>query len=534
MNQTARHNVVTDSAESIPENLQHGWQHLPVAAIVTLYISGLQKFVRENLFLFFGAGTGFALSDWFGLRELLLVGGFLLLGGLLIAMIYHRRFQYQVDEQHIRVRSGFFEQKELKVPFERVQTTGMSQPIYMKPLGLTRFTLQTPGASITEVALPGMPSHEAEALRDQIARIHNRPGQGADANSRPDQAENDSAAVESTRQLYRASNWNLFLYGLTSNQIWLMLGFVIGPAVGYLNDFIEDYFEWMQGLALFQALSLYDSPFIILLVVLTLIGIVLAVLMVLSGVLAIVRYSGYQLASQHDGFRSRYGFFDQRENTLKRTKLHSVQLVQTAFGRLLEQWHIIGHQTGVSELASLAGKSQKFMIPGVRNDQVDQLARDLDNHCGTEPDWQVIDPLLQRVLSVRWSLLISGVALLIQWIPTDHSQRLDVISLVLLGLNLAVLWMINLRCKRWGFALMGDVLMIRSGMIGQTIMRFRLQSCQQVRVAQSPLQRKRSIATLHLRLPHGEVSIPWIRLNQASGLANLGLYHVENSALHAL
>ncbi|MEM7055163.1 MAG: PH domain-containing protein, partial [Pseudomonadota bacterium] len=136
---------MTEQAALEDEN----WKRLPWSAVVTMYINSVQKFVRQNIFLFFGAGTGVALSDWFGLQEVALIGGLLLLAGLLYVMVYHRRFQYQITADIMRVRSGFFERKELKIRFDRVQTTGMSQPIYMKPMGLTRFSLQTPGAAVT-------------------------------------------------------------------------------------------------------------------------------------------------------------------------------------------------------------------------------------------------------------------------------------------------------------------------------------------------------------------------------------------------
>ena len=93
--------------------MQSSWKALPVSAIGALYINGIQRFVRENLIAFFGAGTGFAVSDSLGWREFGLGAGLVLLAGLLIAMIYHRRFRYRVDEDSVRVRKGLFEQQEL-------------------------------------------------------------------------------------------------------------------------------------------------------------------------------------------------------------------------------------------------------------------------------------------------------------------------------------------------------------------------------------------------------------------------------------
>src|SRR6056297_3361395 len=149
--------------------IESTWKALPVSAVGALYINGIQRFVRENLIVFFGAGTGFAVSESLGWREFGLGAGLVLLTGLLVALIYHRRFRYRVDEDSVRVRKGLFEQQELKVRFQRVQNVGFSQPIYLRPLGLIRVTLETPGAAQTEVSLPGIASGEATALRDLIS-----------------------------------------------------------------------------------------------------------------------------------------------------------------------------------------------------------------------------------------------------------------------------------------------------------------------------------------------------------------------------
>ncbi|MEM1080070.1 MAG: PH domain-containing protein [Pseudomonadota bacterium] len=529
---------MTETADALTLNGHGHWQRLPKPAIVTMYFNTIQKLVRENLFLFFGAGTGFALSDWFGLRELMLMGGGLLLAGLLVAIVYHRRFQYRVDDNSIRVRQGFIERKELKVPFERVQTTGMSQPLYMKPLGLTRFSLQTPGAAITEVVLPGLPVDEAMALRDRIAAIQFTGEYVADGAAIVEPVEIAERANESPAQmLYQAQALDLFLYGLTSNQIWIMLGFLIGPLLGFYDDRIGDYVDWVQSLALFQALSLYDSPLLIVLVILSLLITVGVLLMVLSGLLSMVRFYGYQLTLQsegttNEGFKSQFGLLDQREKTLKKIKLHSLETVQTALGRALGRWHLVGHQTGMNVTT---GPDLKFLVPGVADSLLEPLAHSIDSiELDSSARWQPIDPMLRRILMVRTSLPMMAIALFLQWVDTDHAQQMDAVSGIILLINLLVIGLIHLRCKRWGFMLRRDTVLIRQGLIGQSIMRFRLISCQQVRVKQSPLQRRKALATLYLRLPHGEVQIPWIELEQARELANRGLYQVETMQRHAL
>src|SRR6056297_701079 len=219
--------------------MQSSWKALPVSAIGALYINGIQRFVRENLIAFFGAGTGFAVSDSLGWREFGLGAGLVLLAGLLIAMIYHRRFRYRVDEDSVRVRKGLFEQQELKVRFQRVQNVGFSQPIYLRPLGLIRVTLETPGAAQTEVSLPGIASVEATALRDLISgatgRVAEEENQSADAH--------DDAPTAA----FSASGADLFKYGMTSNQIWILLAVFGALASNWVESRVSSWVEQLSA-----------------------------------------------------------------------------------------------------------------------------------------------------------------------------------------------------------------------------------------------------------------------------------------------
>src|SRR5699024_5674927 len=146
----------------------HAWQRLAPIALLFLIVNGGVKLVRENFYAFAGAGAGFAFLDRLGLREFLLGGLVLLLGGALIAAVYHRRFRFRIEGDAIRLRRGLIENKDLRVRFARVQNVGLSQPLYFRPFGLVRFTLETPGAQSAEVVLPGIGRELALALRDHI------------------------------------------------------------------------------------------------------------------------------------------------------------------------------------------------------------------------------------------------------------------------------------------------------------------------------------------------------------------------------
>ncbi|MEX2500725.1 MAG: PH domain-containing protein [Wenzhouxiangellaceae bacterium] len=500
------------------------WKALPVSAVAALYINGIQRFVRQNLIAFFGAGTGFAVSDSLGWREFGLGAGLVLLIGLLIAVIYHRRFRYFVDDNSVRVRKGLFEQQELKVRFERVQNVGFSQPVYLRPLGLVRVTLETPGAAQTEVSLPGIASAEAAALRDLVSGAYR---------SRPASDDGDESVVESKPAepdrpaQFQASAADLFRYGMSSNQIWILLALLGAPASNWVESRLSNWLEQLKSADFLDMQMLSSAPLLIALLVGLLILATALMLMAVSGLLAIVRFHGYRLLLDTDRFKARFGLLDVREKTLRVSKLHSIEIAQTAIGRVLGQWYAVGHQTGANPL----NQERRFLIPGIDDKRVTQVVSVLRDNDWQMPDWQGIHPRFRSLLWIRTSaVLVAAAVALWQLLPGNPVWP----SAAILAVNVVVLACVHLRWRRWAYALDDRRLRIRSGLVGQTILEFDLARCQQVRITASPYQRRHRLASLNIRLPHGEQAIPWLPRDVADRIANLLLYRAETSTEHGL
>lgn len=502
------------------------WQRLPMAAVVAMCVSGAQKAVRENLFLFIGGGTGVLVFDAFGLREAAMVGGAMLLLGLLSTLIYHRRFRYRITDRSIRVRRGLFEVSELKVRFERVQNVAFSQPLYLKPLGLIRVNLETPGATQTEVELPGIPSADAKALREFVAGAH-RPTASVASGE-----EGGATEVEVRRSpaLFGARFGDLFRYGMTSSQLWIVLGVVGGPLAERVGDRVEDGVKWLEASGLIGVDDLSSAPLLAVLLVLGLVALFILLGLALSGLIAVVRFHGFRLTGDEDRLQAVYGLLDQREKSLNRSKLHSIEIVQTAFGRLLGRWHVVGHQAAL-DAANPLNQDKRFLVPGISKTKLEAVTSELVGRAWSPPDFQGIHPRFRRVLWLR--LVLLPLALLLVLYALSPSKP-GAVPLVLLGLAVLATGLIHLRWKRWGLHIGHTGLQLREGLIGTTMILFEDARCQQVKVRRSPYQRRHGLATLVIRLPHGEKTVPYLPEPLAAAIANRLLYRIETSHAHAL
>lgn len=495
------------------------WQRLAPMSLLFLIIGGGAKFVRENLFVFAGAGAGFAFLDRLGLREFVLGGLAVLLGAVGAAMIYHRRFRFRIEGDAVRVRRGLFEKKDLRVRFARVQNVSLSQPVYFRPFGLVRFSIETPGAESTEVELPGISQDLALALRDHIARYAG--GLTAEDETGSEASAASAADVEPVNDvLHQPSPGRIFAHGLVSNQVWLIAG-IVAWLSGTLWERIEG---WLESTGVNQAfqiiLSMGWTGAVALIVGLTL------ALFSLSGLLSLLRFHGFVLRDHGDRLLAVSGLLDRREQTIRREKLTGLTLYQTALGRLIGQWYLIGKQATNQEI-EIDTKGQRFLVPGLRE-------RDLGVVCDLMPGLTLpegLRPISRRFRTLFWTrlsaavLAICGVAW--WWLP---GLRLAVAgALVVL---LFVLWLIHRSWRRWGWQVVDGVCWVRQGLIGQRLDGFELSAVQQAALVRTPYFRRHDLASVRLVLPHGQIDVPFLTLEDATALINRAVHAAETARFH--
>ena len=495
------------------------WQRLAPLALVFLILSGTQKFVRENLYLFVGAGAGAAFLDWMGLREVLLGLLALLLIIVASAMIYHRRFRFRLEQDAVRVRRGLLVRRELRIRFGRVQNIQLGQPFYFRPFGLVRFSLETPGAAEKEVELPGIPMTLAEQMRDRIAGMVEA-GPSSEGSETDDEAGVAPQSAESEQLLFAATSWRLFVHGLSSNQIWLL----VGAFVYLFGTFSERVLRRLSDTAVYETVADTAPSGPLLWVVLLIL--IAALLFLLSGLLALVRFHGFRLLDRRGRVVGSGGLLDKREQTVRRAKITGLTLRQTALGRLWGAWYLMVRQT-TSGANEMDYTRQGFVVPGLRADDKGLVGE-------LVPGWQVPDdfaPISARFRRRYWLLTLLLFTPVIITLSYVAGQGHPVVMLAGLALALVTL-LTHLRYRRWGWSLNGYQLWVRQGLLGHSLEVFEIDRVQQAQITQSPYQRRHALASLNLVLPQGSVSIPFLPLEDAAGLANRALHAAETSTMH--
>ncbi|MCL7715422.1 PH domain-containing protein [Stenotrophomonas mori] len=93
-----------------------------------------------------------------------------LLAGAWIGWRRHRLTRWRLDEQAFAVRHGHLWQSESHVPVSRVQHLDLRRGPLQRAIGLATLVVHTAGTRMNTVALAGLDQHDAERLRDRLAR----------------------------------------------------------------------------------------------------------------------------------------------------------------------------------------------------------------------------------------------------------------------------------------------------------------------------------------------------------------------------
>ncbi|WP_376690814.1 PH domain-containing protein [Wenzhouxiangella sp. EGI_FJ10409] len=497
------------------------WQRLAPMALLFLVLNGGAKFIRENLYVFAGAGVGFAFLDRLGLREFVLGGLLALLVAILIGTIYHRRFRFRIEGDAIRVRRGIIENKDLRIRFARVQNVGLSQPFYFRPFGLVRFTLETPGAESTEVSLPGVSRDLALALRDHIALAGGAAAARAGADDRScEENDSDDSGDSDTTLIHAPGNLRLFAHGLVSNQVWL----IAGIAAWLFSSMWERVEQWIDSIGVSVVVQRIlefgwsgAAGLVLMLVVF---------LFALSGLLSLVRFHDFILRDLGDRFLAVGGLLDRREQNIRRRKLTGLTLYQTALGRLIGQWYLVGKQASSQEF-EVDPSGKHFLIPGMRRSDWMLVGRLMPGFSVPEE----MRPISRRFRALFWSRISAPVLLLaaLAWWYLSNTRLLIGGALAVL---LLVLWLVHRSWRCWGWQVVDGVCWVQQGLFGLRRDAFELAMVQQAAVVSTPYFRRHGLASVRLVLPQGQVTVPFIARADAVELVNQAVHAAETSHAH--
>ena len=432
--------------------------------------------------------------------------GIVLVGILVTSIIYHFYYSFWVSDEHLHIQKGWLRRKKVTIPLDRIQSMNMEQTLIHRITGTSGLTMETAGTSGAEGKMGALSIPVAEALRDRIFKTKATLIEG-------DEVVPESKEIPSENVLFTFDFLDCFLAGLGQNHL-RTVGVVFAVAIGFWDD-LQPFFKVMPEETLEQAGQVVQS--ITTLLILAAIG-GLAVI-IASIIRIILQYA--DLAVYHDGhrFRIHSGLITIRELAVSGQKLQRVSWSQNPLQRLLRRYQINFNQAVPEE-----GRGQEnVMIPGVNVQQLKSiLALVFTEENQKNGVWGRVDA---HYFYPRWIWL--GLA---PGILGSIFLYVNQPAFLILGL-VWPLWMAIVSrqyVKRVRWMLNRDLLIVRTGWLVREFTLLPQYKVQGVQLRQSPIQRRWDCYSMDLNTASGEVSIPWMRGEDAHRLRHALLYRIES------
>ncbi|MDE2752596.1 MAG: PH domain-containing protein, partial [Gemmatimonadota bacterium] len=471
-----------------------------------------------------------------------------------VALLRYWFFRFRIEDDRVLIRQGFIKRTALDLPFDRVQGINVERSLVDRMLGLVTVRLDTAGTIVAEGRLPAVGTELADWLRTRVDR-NRRAGRAARraGEDDPDQpGDRDPAeALDQARitaetpaaadqLLLRLTGADMLRIGLADRKALVLAG-----ALAALAQVAEPFQDMIVGIvdAVWSGITglAAVAQVIAVLVLFLLIALVLVTAVVIG---AFLRHYDYTLWRRGTAFRSRGGLLTQKGVVVETAKIQQLTLAQNLILRGFGRFRFSALPAGAIQMPGSEGPAnvefaENLTVPLLEGSTAESLRGRIFGREATEitllpgsPRFARVSPYYVRALTLRMSvvpILAGAFFLLLRGTPAT------ILSLPFGAYCLAAATAASLVAfqswRRRGYLHDDEGLASRKGFLGARVDAFLLRKAQGVSVKQSPLQRRRGLATLEVQLSSGVVTVPYVELDTAHTLRDYILYKVESSPL---
>ena len=490
------------------------WQRLSPLASIYYLIRIIRILLRDALatlaplfvLIITAKDKGFIIS-------LIAIGAPLLFGSA--ALLQYWFFKFRLLDDRIEVNSGVIKRQHRVIHFERVQNINIEQPVYFRPFKLVTLMLETAGSKSGEGDLAGIPASQADTLRDLVLQ---KQKQAKAANQdQANQEEQNAVTEQDVTPIATASVPRLVRFGIANNNMLLALAFMsplFSQPDKWLSKFIskEDIQLWSEQLGGGSV-----GPSLLILLTLSAFFLLISLISIAGSIL---RYYDFKLTLLDTTLKRRSGLINNYEESLTLNKLQALTQRCNYIGRWLKTETLVLSQAGGSANTPQS-KACKFIVPAQTaqncRDLIAILYPQLDQDLQTSP----IHRRFMRLQLLRVLAVITPITVLL-WIKVDPK------ALALMAVPFLLWPLYHQRWKKYRYGISNGYGVFRSGFIGHRYVHFPLFKVQRVNITQSPLQRRRNLATLTIYLASGRYKIPYMPVEDARAWFDEIYYHIES------
>lgn len=428
------------------------------------------------------------------------------------AVLHYIFFVYRIESDQILVKSGVLFKKSKTIRFERIQSVNTRQNLAHRNLGLVSVGIETAGSAQEEVRFYAIPYSIGQKFQ-QIVEKYN-----LTQDIETDLEENADEDDHSEKETILALNLiEIFQVALCLNPlIWIVSIFA---AWGYLaeNQMIFDFFqsriEWFFNSVMPFA---SESKLVMGLIIIAFVFVGLLVAITLTVMWNILRFYDYKLVKKENELRNESGLFTRHSVVIQRSKIQLITCLSHPLRDYFGFYHCLLHQAGTHQ-----DSKKLFTIPYWTDpEQLIRLCFGVED--SQEKQWLSIHKAYKKIQR-RWHVWFATLIILLG--AYFFNYFFFIFLLYPLSKWFLIIKDYNNRC----YYIDQQTLGLRSGWLRQKLRFIQLHQVQQIKVRQSPFQRKHHLANLVLFSASGSLSIPFIEKQIAYQILNRLLLNIESS-----
>jgi putative membrane protein len=483
--------------------------HQPPKSILVIFWKSFGGIIRSFwpvlLYFFVSSNKG---SNW----PLIIGSAGVGLISFFIGTLRYYHFLYHVENKSLVISSGLFTKVTQNIPFERIQSIRLEQKFIHRLLNLYSVRVDTAGSSKEEIEIPALDHKTASRLKDLIGAFEHHPkAKGV--------KETMIADFQPEELVFQLNLTDILKLGVTANHIrnfFIILGVLFGIST-QLGEFDSKYRidRWIEYAIDNSGKFHFDWAYLLMVPFVVVISIIVSIFFSL--------FTNYNLRVRKtaSGYRVNQGLINRNEQFAPFKKIQIVRWTISPLRRLLGLYNVIIKQASSSELST----KKSINIPGAPIDDVRTFLDRVFDDTTFEKSMQlhVSDKLLYRYF--LYFVVIPIIAMLAANYFTDSVNFI----------YLAMLWaiLVSLALVRyfesWKITVGESYLQLGRGILTMRRDRIFIHKLQGMRVHQTPYQVRKDLANVELHTAAGNLSIPYITLDDAHQLSNYLLYKVESS-----
>ncbi|WP_312317295.1 PH domain-containing protein [Stenotrophomonas sp.] len=478
----------------------------------------LRQFLLPLVALLVFGGRGDRDEMWGYLTTLIVIAVL-----VVISVLQYLTFRYHIGHDAISVRSGIIARNRREIPFARIHNVVVHQNPLHRLFGVAELRLESAGGHRPEAEMRVLKLSQALALEQLVRQRGQQPPPLPDAESAPAVAPLATADAPPASVLLQLDTRDVLRIGLLSNRGWVAVLAAWGASYqffprGYVGDVIEHHGREAFG----YASHLHPATWVWVLAALFVVGGFWLLLRMLSVLLALLRYHGFQLTEHERRLTVSSGLLTRMRSSVARRRIQAWTLRETALQRWLGRRQLrIDNAAGVG--SDDDGRDLRELAPLATPAACDDLLRHLLPRLHWPPArWN-------GVARRGWWRLCLPAWVIVPLLTAGAVYEVGVWGIVLLAWLPWSAFRAYREIARMGYHLDADYVAVRGGWWTRWWRLAELDKLQSLRLSRSPLDRLMGTATvwldtagatgsiaLRLRfLPEGEARAVLETLNQA-------------------